>query len=154
MRRAADHTVGERDEADNSAVALIAKLEREGYVMQKKQKTEGAFAAAAQQRRSGCPICDVCGKPGHVKEQCFAPGGGLAHYDIQQRRAFLQEKWNRRTQRQPPAAQKKKEENANMAQQQPDQAGLIAALEEKVAEQKELMEAAKERVGGVIDIGF
>ena len=53
MRRAADHTVGERDEADNSAVALIAKLEREGYVMQKKQKTEGAFAAAEQQRRSG-----------------------------------------------------------------------------------------------------
>jgi len=154
MRRAADHTVGERDEADNSAVALIAKLEREGYVMQKKQKTEGAFAAAAQQRRSGCPICDVCHKPGHVKEQCFAPGGGLAHYDAQQRRAFLQEKWNRRTQRQQPATQQKATESAAVAQEQPDQAGLIAALEQTVAEQKEKMAYAKERVGGVIDIGF
>jgi len=135
-------------------MGLIAKLEREGYVMQKKQKTEGAFAAAEQQRRSGCPICDVCGKPGHTKDKCFAPGGGLAHYDFQQRRAFLQEKWNRRTQRQPPATQQRATESAAVAQEQADQAGLIKALEQTVAEQKEKMEYAKDRVGGVIDIGF
>ena len=41
-----------------------------------------------------------------------------------------------------------------MAQQRPDNEGLIKALEDKVAEQKEMMEYAKNRVGGVIDIGF
>jgi len=157
MRRAADHTVGEKDEADNSAIALVAKLEQEGYVINKRQKTESGFAAIGQQQQyqsRGHRVCSVCGKPGHEKAECFAPGGGLGHYDRQQRQQYLQDKWNRRTQRQPPATQQRATESAAVAQEQPDSAGLIRALEEKVAEQKQLMDTAKDRVNGVIDIGF
>merc|ERR1712232_1082346 len=128
--------VFERDEADHSAHALVARLEKEGYVMHKRQKTEGAFAATGHSHGRGC---SVCGKTGHAKEECFAPGGGLHHLNPQQRFEWLQK---RRTQRW------QQYQKQQLAQQQPDSAGLIRALEEKVAEQKQLMEAAKDRVGG------
>jgi len=150
MRRAADHTVGEKDEADNSAIALVAKLEQEGYVINKRQKTETGFAATGHQGAN----CTVCNRPYHTKEECFAPGGGLSHLSRQERHAYLEKRRQRRTQRQPPATQQKATESAAVAQEQPDNSGLIRALEEKVAEQKRLMDAAKDRVNGVIDIGF
>jgi len=157
MRRAADHTVFERDEADHSAHALVARLEKEGYVMHKRQKTEGAFAATGHTHGYGC---SVCGKTGHTKEECFSPGGGLHHLNPQQRFEWLQKRRTQRWQQyqkkqaQQQQPEQKATENAALAQQQPDSAGLIKALEERVAEQKEMMEYAKNRVGGVIDIGF
>merc|ERR1712137_487670 len=142
MRRAADHSIVERDEADNSAHALIAKLEREGYVMQKKQKTEGAFAASGYSHGHGC---SVCGKTGHTKDECFAPGGGLHHLNPQQRFEWLQKRrtqrwqqYQKQQQAQQQQPEQKATESAAIAQQQPDNAGLVAALEEKVAEQQRL----------------
>ena len=72
----------------------------------------------------------------------------------EERHEFLEKKRQRRTWRAAPATQQKATGSAAVAQEQPDNAGLIKALEAKVAEQKEKMEYAKERVGGVIDIGF
>ena len=155
MRRAADHPIGERDEADHSAHAMVALLEKEGYVMHKRQKTETGFAATGYQHGHGC---SVCGKTGHTKQECFAPGGGLHHLGPQQRFEWLQkrrtQRWQQYQRQQAQQPEQKATENAALVQQQPDNAGVIAALEAQVAEQKQLMEEAVNRVAGAIDLGF
>jgi len=151
MARAIDHNT-ESDEADNSGHALLIQ-QLQTQVTELKRGREAAFAASSSSSTDQNGNCSVCHKPYHTKEQCFAPGGDLSHYNSTQRHEFLQEKKRRRTERMNAQAAQKPD-TANVAQEQPDQAGLIAALEEKVAEQKQKMEYAKERVGGVIDIGF
>lgn len=144
MARAIDHNT-DTDEADNRAIALIAQLQTE--VKELKRGREGAFAAESTDR----VICSNCKKPWHTKEQCWAPGGGLSHLTSQQKHDLLQAKKKRRTAREPPKA----DGGAHIAaEQQKPEEGLVAALEAKIAEQKEQMEFAKARVNGVIDIGF
>merc|ERR1712046_221689 len=78
-----------RDEAQNHT-ALIADLKTEVDNL-KKRTAEQAFAAHNHQiaDKHQLPICSNCHKPGHTKEQCFAPGGGLSHYTPIQRQEFL-----------------------------------------------------------------
>ena len=136
----------------HSAIALVAKLEQEGYVINKRQKTETGFAATgfAATGHQGAN-CTICNRPYHTKEECFAPGGGLSHLNRQERHGFLEKKRQRRTERAPPAAKSDKTDTANLV------AELKAQLAEKngkIAEQDRLMEDAKARVGGAIELGF
>lgn len=141
MRRAADHTIVEKDEADNSAHALIAKLEREGYVMQKKQKTAGAFAATGHSNGRGC---SVCGKNGHTKDECFALGGGLHHLTPPQRYAHI---LKRRTQREQRWAQQQgADESKSNNKQKKDNDAEVAALVQDVEKKEQMYSTLKGQI--------
>merc|ERR1711924_586864 len=81
------------DEADNSAHALIAALQSQ--VDQLKRGRETAYSAQNTEQ----VFCTNCKKPYHTKEQCWLPGGGIAHLSKEERRALLQAKKKRRTER-------------------------------------------------------
>lgn len=90
MKLAVDHTAPDHDDEAVNHTALIAELKTEVNNL-KKRTAEQAFAAHAHQiaDKHQLPICGNCHKPGHTKEQCFAPGGGLSHYTPLQRQEFL-----------------------------------------------------------------
>jgi len=85
-----DHTAPDHDDEAVNQTALIAEMQTEISNL-KKRTAEQAFAANSQQiaDKHQLPICSNCHKPGHTKEQCFAPGGGLSHYTPLQRQEFL-----------------------------------------------------------------
>merc|ERR1719161_2117839 len=51
-----------------------------------------------KQHMSGLRTCSICGKPGHDKTQCFAPGGGLSGLNHEERQAYLQRRREQREQ--------------------------------------------------------
>jgi hypothetical protein len=87
MKLAVDHRTDERDEADNSGIALAAE-------QTKKRKREQALAAIGiTPPRGGCTNC---GDPYHTAAECFKAGGGLAHLNKQQRGAWLEQRRRQR----------------------------------------------------------
>lgn len=158
MKLAVDHSAsGNGDEAEHGDMALLSEIaERNGFSLSRKRTPDEAFAATGHGHR-----CEICGKPGHTKAECFAHGGGLAHLNYRERQNWLtnkrQRKWqeNKPQQEQQQKPAPKATESAAMAQQQSkDQESLIAALEAKVADQQSKMEFAKAQVNGAIDIGY
>lgn len=88
MKLAVDHTAPEHDGEAVNQTALIAKMQTEISNLKKRTaEQERAFAAHHLQiaGKHQLPICSNCHKPGHTKEQCPAPGGGLPHCTPQQR---------------------------------------------------------------------
>jgi len=123
MARAVDHN-SDSDEADNSAHALIAALQSQ--VDQLKRGRETAYSAQNTEQ----VFCTNCKKPYHTKEQCWLPGGGMAHLSKEERRALLQAKKKRRTERAVSfATQKPATESAQVAQEQPEN-DLIRQIED------------------------
>lgn len=150
MKLAVDHTASEiDDEADNRTVALLAELEQRGYEpMHKKQKTEHAHEAAHVRT-----TCSICGKPGHDKTQCFAPGGGLSGLTHEERQAYLQRRREQREQE-----RQKRTAHAGTAMVATDaRDAQIQALTEKVQLRESQLKNATKIVtesGMVLDLGF
>ena len=146
MQLAVDHTGRSwGDEADHSDMALLSEIaERSGFTLSKKRNPDGAFAAISHQGAT----CSICNRPYHTKEECFAPGGGMSHLSRKKRHEFLYNKRQKRTDRAPPA---NKPETANLVEELKAQ---LAEKDGKIAEQDSLMQDAKARVGGAIDLGY
>merc|ERR1712178_617954 len=102
MKLAVDHSAPDYEDEAQNHTALIAGLKTEVDNL-KKRNAEQAFGAF----QHGLPVCTNCGKPGHVIKECFAPGGGLAHYTQQQRNDHLERKRKLREQRKQPPQQPK-----------------------------------------------
>jgi len=113
MKLAVDHTDTASDEADHSDEALLAAVHKRRWgVNTQKRKHDDAFAATHV--HGGCL---VCGKCGHTKAECFAPGGGLHHLTYQQQQEWLQKRRQQRAQ--------------ERAQQQPAQGTAMATNDQQ-----------------------
>jgi len=141
MARAVDHN-SDSDEADNSAHALIAALQSQ--VDQLKRGRETAYSAQNTEQ----VFCTNCKKPYHTKEQCWAPGGGMAHLSKEERRALLQAKKKRRTERAVSfATQKPATESAQVAQEQPEN-DLVRQIEDGEEKYSQLKAAIQSMMPG------
>jgi hypothetical protein len=151
MQLAVDHTGRSRgDEADHSDMALLSEIaDRSGFTLSKKRNSGDAFAAT--DHKHGCANC---GKPGHKKSECFAPGGGLAHMDYAARQQFLYNKRQRAWQQHAPAQSEqqhqpktKTTEQANSAEQNnTDEVTDAAYLVRQIEDREETFGKLKDRI--------
>lgn len=143
MARAIDHN-SDSDEADNSAHALIAALQTQ--VNQLKRGRETAYSAQNTEE----VFCTNCKKPYHTKEQCWAPGGGMAHLSKEERRALLQAKKKRRTERAVSfASQKPTTGSASLVTEQSDDTtDLVRQIEDGEEKYSQLKAAIQSMMPG------
>ena len=96
MAKATDfHTNSNADEANTDNHAMWGERQEKGkgtYIHSNKRKQpDGGHDTETR------PMCTNCKRPWHTSDKCFAPGGGLSHYNHDERHAYMQQRRKERS---------------------------------------------------------